>query len=125
MQDADEAVADATKGLVVEVSGVSVLVVAGACSRAAGCRPSRGCRGGVGMKRGVGIAPDPFLHAALPNRTCGLAPHPALHKPRRAFVAIRLPMARAKGSSTYRVVATEPGLNSTTSPSRGHHAPSQ
>lgn len=32
------------------------------------------------MERGSGITPGPFLHAALPNRTCELAPHPALHK---------------------------------------------
>jgi hypothetical protein len=52
------------------------------------------------MKRGFGIAPGPFLHAALPNRTCELAPHPALHKPRRAFVVVvSLPMARATGWS--------------------------
>ena len=51
------------------------------------------------MERGFGIAPDPFLHAALPNRTCELAPHPALHKPRRALVDLNLPVARAKGSS--------------------------
>jgi nucleotide-binding universal stress UspA family protein len=52
------------------------------------------------MKRGFGIAPGPFLHAALPNRTCELAPHPALHKPRLAIMVLNLPMARAKGSST-------------------------
>jgi hypothetical protein len=51
------------------------------------------------MKRGFGIAPGPFLHAALPNRTCELAPHPALHKPRRAIMVLNLPVARAKGSS--------------------------
>ena len=63
-------------------------------------RPSRERRGGVDMKRGFGIAPGPFLHAALPNRTFELAPHPALHKPRRASMVLNLPMARAKGSST-------------------------
>ena len=66
--------------------------------------PSRKRRGGVGMRRGFGIAPGPFLHAALPNRTCGSALHPALHKPRRAFVVVvSLPMARVKGSSIPRV----------------------
>jgi hypothetical protein len=50
------------------------------------------------MKRGFGIAPGPFLHAALPNRTCGLAPHPALHKPRRAVIVVNLPLAKVKGS---------------------------
>jgi Group II intron, maturase-specific domain len=29
----------------------------------------------------IADAPGLFLHAALPNRTCELAPHPALHKP--------------------------------------------
>ncbi|MFQ6328723.1 hypothetical protein ACLMAL_21650 [Nocardia sp. CWNU-33] len=44
--------------------------------------PSPRCRGGVDVERGAGIAPGPFLHAALPNRTCELSPHPALHKSR-------------------------------------------
>jgi hypothetical protein len=51
------------------------------------------------MKRGFGITPSPFLHAALPNRTCELAPHPALHKPRRAFICVSWLMAKATGSS--------------------------
>jgi hypothetical protein len=49
------------------------------------------------MKRGFGIAPGPFLHAALPNRTCELAPHPALHKPRRCIRRRQLANGQGEG----------------------------
>ena len=81
------------------------------------------------MERGSGIAPGPFLHAAFPNRTCELSPHPALHKAHWASAALICSCGHGDGIvvplGRYRVVTTEPGLNRTTSPSRGHHPPSQ
>src|ERR1700678_1568000 len=36
----------------------------------------------VGPERSAGFTASPFLRATVPNRTCGLAPHPALYKSR-------------------------------------------
>jgi hypothetical protein len=51
------------------------------------------------MKRGFGIAPGPFLHAALPNRTCGLPRIRLSTSPVGVFVVLSLPMAMVKGWS--------------------------
>jgi len=48
------------------------------------------------MERGSGITPGPFLHAAFPNRTCELSPHPALHKPRWMVALLSWCWARAR-----------------------------